>query len=166
MLFTRSILPLVILAFLAIPAGSQLQADCDPGFVSAECANEQQRVNNCNPANSRCDDLRKDLESCQAQCVPEVTNGGILPGPANGSEARGYLLGKFLPKLTNSFLIFNMIMAVLVLVIAGMMWVFAPTNEELKKRAQDAIVWTLIGVTIAVLAYLLVQIVININFFA
>lgn len=152
----------MILAFLAIPALPSLQAACDPGFVPAECASEERRAANCD---SKCEDIEQDLASCKAQCVPKVTNGGILPGPADGAEARGYLLGKFLPNLTNVFLIFNMIIAVLVLVIAGMMWVFAPTNEELKKRAQDAIVWTLIGVTVAVLAYLLVQIVININFF-
>jgi len=148
-----------------------------PGFVQADCSKEDdliRKYENSQGENFTCDAHVDDTceklisahQDCRAQCIPKVTNGGILPGPADGAQARGYVLDNFLPNLTNSFLIFSMIMSILLLIVSGFMWIFASGNTELAKRARDTAIWSIIGLTIGVAAYLIVQIVININFFA
>ena len=167
-----------------------------PGYVKADCSNEEARFAqlSCGVSNTTsgttisyssggqtqtapvtavngsgsaaCAAIQKDLAACKSQCVPKVTNGRILPGPKDGSTARNYLLGNFLPNLTNSFLIFNMVVGVIFMIVAGVMFIMASGNPDLTARARDTMVWAIIGLTIGVLAYVAVQLVININFFA
>ena len=151
---------------------------CAPGFVQADCNAEETRFNKIctgtaldendepEPISKRCDSMKQDLDACNEQCVPRVTNGGILPGPKNGATAKNYLLNKFLPGITNSFLVFNMVVGVIIMIISGFMWIFASGSEEMKNKARDTMIWSIIGLTVGVLAYVLVKIVININFFA
>lgn len=176
----RATILLLLLGFFALPVSAQ---DCNPGFTAPECEAEYTKLNNAGCLNTRttidpqgnpipvppddnCDDFQLDYESCRAQCIPGVTNGNILAGPKNGATAKTYLLERFLPNITNAFLVFNMVIAVLFLVVSGIMWILASGSEEMKERAKNTIVWAIVGLTVSILAYVLVQFVININFFA
>lgn len=188
----RTIALAVLLGLFMSPALAQ--GTCDPGFISPDCKAEatkveyagcmytKTKIDRSDPNNPKpvfddqgkpviegrgkdCDSFIDDLTACQAQCIPSVTNGGILPGPKDGSTAGKYLLENFLPNITNAFLVFNMVIAVLFLVISGIMWIMASGSEEMKEKAKNTIVWAIIGLTVSVLAYVLVQFVININFF-
>jgi len=137
-----------------------------PGLVRRENvldANGQRIKKKQSP---ECEKLTNDLAGCTEQCIPQVTNGSILPGPKDGTTAKNYVVNDFLPNLTNGFLIFIMVLGVGFLVAAGFMWIFSAGNQELSSRALRTVIWTIIGLVVAVISYLLVQIVININFFA
>lgn len=139
-MLSRTLLLLLALTLVTSFYGADVSlAQCDPGFVPAES---------------------------QGACVPLVTNGGILPGPSNGSTARSYLLGRFLPSLTNSFLVFYMVVGVVFLIAAGFMFLLASGDEEMRTKARETMVWSIVGLAVGALAYLAVQLVININFFA
>ena len=178
--------------FVFVSSGSVLAQDCPSGYVQPACDQEQSRsekagcglfaaspitvsvngeeaqqqtVKTANTSDD-CKKLVNDLDSCKQQCIPQVTNGNILPGPKDGSTAKNYLVGNFLPNLTNGFLIFIMVLGVGFLVAAGFMWIFSAGNQELSSRALRTVIWTIIGLVVAVISYLLVQIIINISFFS
>ena len=96
--------------------------------------------------------------------VPNVPNGGILPGPADASMGMSYARDVFLPNLTNFVVAAVLAGSVIVLIIAGIMYLFAGGNQEMQTKARGTIVWGIIGMVVTVFAYALVRIVITINY--
>jgi len=169
MTLKRTLSHLFLVGLMGLTMSSVSAQSCDPGFVQADCADQVSRLEatGCSSQNQtpECERLASDLKSCSEQCIPQVTNGGILPGPSDGASARGYVLGNFLPNLTNGFLIFILVVAVASLMLAGFMWIFSSGNQETSERALNIAIWTIIGSVVGILAYFIVQLVININFF-
>lgn len=96
--------------------------------------------------------------------VPSVPNGGILPGPANAAFGVSYVRDVFLPNITNWFVVVVLGGSVIVLIIAGIMYLVGGGNQELQTKARETIIWGILGVVITICAYALVRIVITINY--
>jgi hypothetical protein len=96
--------------------------------------------------------------------VPIVSNGGILPGPANAAYGVSYARDVFLPGLTNWIVAVVLAGSVIVLIVAGIMYLVGGGNQELQNKARETILWGIAGMVITVFAYALVRIVITINY--
>lgn len=99
-----------------------------------------------------------------ASGVPMVSNGGMLPGPANAAMGMSYARDVFLPNLTNFIVVAVLAGSVIVLIAAGIMYLVGGGNQELQDKARETITWGIIGTVITVLAYALVRIIITINY--
>ena len=98
--------------------------------------------------------------------MPAVSNGGILPGPSSGGDGITYVSDRLLPRITNWVLAVIMSASVAVVIVGGLMYVFSGGDSEMKNKARETIVWAILGMVVAMFAYTIVKIVININFLA
>lgn len=96
--------------------------------------------------------------------VPNVPNGGILPGPGNSAYGISYTRDVFLPNVTNWIVSLVLAGSVIVVIIAGLMYIVGGGDQEMQNKARETITWAVIGMGITVLAYALVRIVITINY--
>lgn len=99
-----------------------------------------------------------------ASGVPTVSNGGILPGPANAAYGVSYVRDVFLPNLTNWVVAAVLAGSVIVLIVAGIMYLVGGGSQELQTKARETIIWGIIGMVVTVFSYALVRIVITINY--
>ena len=97
-----------------------------------------------------------------ASGVPTVSNGGILAGPENAAFGVSYFRDVFLPNITNWVVV--LAGSVIVMIVAGIMYLVGSRNQELQTKARETITWGMIGMAITVVAYALVRIVITINY--
>lgn len=95
---------------------------------------------------------------------PLVMNGGILPGPTNAGEGQTYIRDHFLPSLANFALLFLLAIAVVVLIVAGLIFIYSSGDSETVNKARDTIVWTSIGIVVGICSFALVKIVIGLDF--
>lgn len=101
---------------------------------------------------------------------PPVSDGGILPGPKSGilqlnpGKGQSYLSDEFLPKVGSGFVMVLLMVGVIMLIIAGIIYVFSSGESESVGKAKDIILWTLIGLGIAILSLGIVKFVIGIDF--
>ncbi len=95
---------------------------------------------------------------------PVIHSGGILPGPKAEDSGESYLLNKFLVKFINGSLIMLFSIGTLMLIIGGLMFLFASEEEEMKTRAKSTIFWGITGIVIAIMAYAIVKFVIGLDF--
>jgi len=102
--------------------------------------------------------------SAVASGVPVVSNGGMLPGPANAAMGMSYARVVFLPNLTNFIVAAVLAGSVIVLIAAGIMYLVGGSSQELQTKARETIMWGIVGMVITVFAYALVRIVITINY--
>lgn len=98
--------------------------------------------------------------------LPAVSNGGILPGPSSAGDGITYVSDRLLPRITNWALALIMSASVAVVIVGGLMYVFSGGDTEIKAKARETIVWAILGMIVAMFAYTIVKIVININFLA
>lgn len=96
--------------------------------------------------------------------VPNVPNGGILPGPGNSALGVSYVRDVFLPGITNWIVSLVLAGSVIVFIGAGLMYMVGGGDQEMQNKAREAIVWAVIGTGVTILAYAIVRVVININF--
>jgi Type IV secretion system pilin len=122
------------------------------------------------------DELRKRLEETgtKGARIPFVSNGwGLLPGPdpvdvildkeANkGSDFVTWRLG---PAITNFFLMVIMILSTLMLVIGGLMYIFACGDPEIINKGRQTAIYALWGIVIAMLSYTIIHFFVNINWY-
>lgn len=112
-----------------------------------------------------------------AATPPPVSGGGILPGPSTeevksdsfgaGVENKGgqtYIIKKFIPRAVSGFVITIVSIGVIMLIIAGLVYVFSAGDSETIKKAKDIVFWTVVGVGVALVSFSLVQIIIGLNF--
>lgn len=95
---------------------------------------------------------------------PGVANGGILPGPGSASGGVVYVRDLLLPKITNFIVSVILAGSVVVFIIAGLMYMVGGGDQELQNKARETVVWASIGTVLAILSYVIVRIIININF--
>jgi len=113
-----------------------------------------------------------------ASSPPEVSNGGILPGPSTtevssdsasstpvqNKGGQTYIIQKLIPMLTSGFVAFIMSLSILMIIIAGLMYVFSAGDSETMQKAKSIVFWTLVGAGIAIISFAMVKFVIGINF--
>ncbi len=95
---------------------------------------------------------------------PPILNGGILPGPESTTEGEKYLTNKFLPGITNGFLIALLAISVIMFIAGGVMYLTAQGDTDQTKKAFDTIFWAVMGLVIAILSFAAVKFLVGINF--
>ena len=96
--------------------------------------------------------------------IPSVAGNAILAGPDREEDGKNYVSENLLPGISNGFLIFTLGVSVIMIIIAGMMYILSSGDSDMVKRAKDIIFWTVVGVIISILAYAIVSLVVNIDF--
>ncbi len=95
---------------------------------------------------------------------PVIHSGGILPGPKAEEDGESYFTGKFLTKYINGSLVILFSIGTLIIIIGGLMFLFASESDEMKTKAKNTIFWGITGLVIAVMAYVIVKFVIGLDF--
>lgn len=102
--------------------------------------------------------------------APPVSSGGILPGPESVSlqgqpeAGQRYVVDQLIPALASGFTVVLLIIGVIMIIIAGIIYIFSSGDSEMTGKARDIILWTIVGLGIAMLSVALVKFVIGINF--
>jgi hypothetical protein len=109
-----------------------------------------------------------DLSDCKIR-PPSLIGGDLLPGTGNPAEAlrndsSGWLQNIFLNKVINILIGLTAALAVVFIILGGYQYLTSVGNEEQIKTAHKTIIWGLVGVLVAMLAFAIVQILINIDF--
>ena len=102
--------------------------------------------------------------------LPPIFNGGMLPGPAQDGDGLTedgicYVSEKLVPSISNKILVFLFSLGVIILIIAGLLYIVSSGDTELTGQAKDTLLWACIGIGLAVISYAIVKLVINIDFF-
>lgn len=101
---------------------------------------------------------------------PKLIGGELLPGTEEEiqkeieEDATGWLQNTFLKNLIDNAIGWTAALAVLFLIIGGYQYLTAAGDEEKIKNAHKAITFSLVGLLLALLAFAIVQIVVNIQF--
>lgn len=119
------------------------------------------------------------VEEVAAVEPPELPGGSLLPGTSqdvkdavkgqegdlNAAEKElQWLQTTFLKNIINQLIGWTAALAVVFLVIGGYQYLTAVGNEEQIKSAHKTITWSLAGLLLALLAFAIVQILVNIEF--
>jgi hypothetical protein len=87
-----------------------------------------------------------------------------VPGPELAAAGVSSVRDVFLPNLTNWVVAAVLAGSVIVLIVAGIMYLIGGGNQELQTKARETILWGIAGMVITIVAYALVRIVITINY--
>jgi len=109
-----------------------------------------------------------DVSDCKIR-PPSLIGGDLLPGTGNPAEAlrnnsSDWLQNIFLNKVINILIGLTAALAVVFIILGGYQYLTSVGNDEQIKTAHKTIIWGLVGVLIAMLAFAIVQILVNINF--
>ncbi|MCF7830514.1 hypothetical protein K9M41_00750 [Candidatus Gracilibacteria bacterium] len=121
-------------------------------------------------------------EMVLATSVPPVFTGGVLPGPVTNSEGiigndgsgrvtgtagatgQDYVVENLIPGISNGFIMAFLAVCVVMIIIAGVYFVFSSGDSEMKQKAKDIIFWVAVAAVLAMLAVAIVRFVIGLNF--
>jgi len=101
---------------------------------------------------------------------PRLIGGTLLPGTQESvqeqiqADSSAWLQNTFFSNLIDQLIGWTAALAVIFLIIGGYQYLTAIGNEEQIKQAHKTIIWSLVGVLISLLAFAIVQILVNINF--
>lgn len=97
-----------------------------------------------------------------AKVYAEDLQGGIESG-ANAAKGKGTVtnLEVQIRNITNTLLLIVGIAAVIMLIIGGLMYIFSGGDPNNTKRAKDVILYTIIGIAVALLSYAIVTFVLG-----
>jgi len=110
--------------------------------------------------------------SPSTQNIPPVLNGNVLPGPTlkeiNDAGGRGgvnYVRDRFFPGIINSFIVLLLALSVGMFVLAGYFFFFSGASSQLRDKAKNILIWTIIGVVLAILSLAIVRVVLGFDLF-
>ena len=99
-----------------------------------------------------------------AATIPEISSGGnILPGPRD-EKVHEYFTENFLPAVTNKILIAILSISTILIIVAGVIYIFSSGESEMIKKAKDTIFWTIAGTILAILSFGIVKFFIGLDF--
>lgn len=100
--------------------------------------------------------------------APRVINADILPGPKvsetqeNPRTGMQYISDKLIPGVVNWLMVALMGVSVIMIIIAGVLYVFSESDEP-KEKAKGVLIWTFVGFIVAVLAFTIVRFVVGLD---
>lgn len=109
------------------------------------------------------------LSVSYAASPPPVSNGNILPGPAQAigeaaeESAQYYVAQKLLPGVSSAFTVVLFALGVVMIIVAGVFFVISSGDSENKDKAKNILLWTIVGIVVAVLSYALVRLVVGLD---
>jgi hypothetical protein len=104
-----------------------------------------------------------------AQDPPELIGGSLLPGTgvAEGiiqANSSSWLQNVFFRNVINLLIGITAALSVVFLILGGYQYLTSVGNEEQIKQAHKTVTWSLVGVFVALLAFAIIQILVNIDF--
>lgn len=110
-----------------------------------------------------------DISKCAVRQAPDLIGGTLLPGVSHSKEAMrndasGWLQNVFLRNVIDILIGLTASIAVIFIILGGYQYLTAFGNEEQVKQGHKTMTWGLVGVFLAVIAFAIVQIIINIDF--
>lgn len=167
-------LALLILSFAPALAADEAQdcRDAAGGWhaegVSINCAQAVKTYAAGKNATCLGEEMGWDVSECKVR-PPSLIGGDLLPGTGNAEEAlrndsSGWLQNIFLNKVINILIGLTAALAVVFIILGGYQYLTSVGNDEQIKTAHKTITWGLVGVLIAMLAFAIVQILVNIDF--
>lgn len=105
-----------------------------------------------------------------AAAAPEIIGGHILPGADEvtkttiATNATQWVQNTFLKNLIDQAIGWAAALSVIFLIIGGYQYLTAVGNEEQIKVAHKTLIWSLVGIFLAMFSFAIVQIVVNIQF--
>ncbi len=107
------------------------------------------------------------VEETSSTFKPVCGDGTIdLPGckTITPSTAPEHAANKLMPKLIPAFIGFGGAIAVIMLMVSGIRYLISLGNDDQVKKAQKMMFYALLGLGFALISYIIVQIVINLEF--
>jgi len=95
--------------------------------------------------------------------IPEIATGGkILPIATPNPQK--FVLAILLPEISNQFVIVIFAFSAIFIVIAGIIFIIGSGEQEMNKKAKDILVWTILGLALAVVSWGIVKFLTQIDF--
>ncbi|MCF7845855.1 MAG: hypothetical protein K9L85_01325 [Candidatus Peribacteraceae bacterium] len=108
------------------------------------------------------------VDASDKETPPELISGTLLPGVDQKDEiqldAATWLQNTFIKNIIDQAIGWTAALAVLFLIIGGYQYLTAIGNEEQIKSAHKTVTFALVGLLVALLAYAIIQIIVNIQF--
>lgn len=97
--------------------------------------------------------------------LPKADGKNLLPGKGSeNGEAIVFVRDQFAPGLTSGYLQIVLAVGIFMLVVAGAMYMLSDGNDEMVGKAKTTVMWTILGIIAAILSYVLVSFVANLDF--
>lgn len=93
-----------------------------------------------------------------------LTDSDILPVNGEGNEVPEFLTDELVPQIANFLLGAVLSVSVIMIIVGGIMFIYSAGDQEKRTKGRDFIIYSLMGVVIAMLAYAVVQIVLSIDY--
>ena len=94
--------------------------------------------------------------------IPEIATGKILP--VTTGDPQEFVLTTLLPKISSQFVIAIFAFSAIFIVIAGIIFIIGSGEQEMNKKAKDILVWTILGLALAVVSWGIVKFLTQIDF--
>ena len=114
--------------------------------------------------------VTEETASAEKSKPPKLIGGSLLPGTSEDTreviqkDSSSWLQITFFRNVINQLIGFTAALAVLFLIVGGYQYLTAVGNDEQIKQAHKTITWSLGGLLLALLAFAIVQILVNIDF--
>lgn len=96
---------------------------------------------------------------------PDIPRPDTLPGPDTSADnTRKILIESVLPKFAVGFVGFVASLSLVFLIIGGVRFAMAYGNEEAIEKAKNQVIYSLVGLIIALLSYAIVSVIVNLKF--
>lgn len=107
-----------------------------------------------------------DATNSTGSSAPPIIGGKVLPGTdiSDADFQNDWFRTTLLKNIINLLISFGAALAVVFLIIAGYQYLTAVGNEEQVQQAHKTFTFALVGLAVALTAFLLVQILVNIQF--
>ena len=107
-----------------------------------------------------------DATNSTGSSAPPIIGGKVLPGTdiSDAEFKNDWFRTTLLKNIINLLISFGAALAVIFLIIAGYQYLTAVGNEEQVQQAHKTFTFALVGLAVALTAFLLVQILVNIQF--
>ncbi|GBD33771.1 hypothetical protein HRbin34_00062 [bacterium HR34] len=159
--FFRAVLLILVVLFslpiliFAQGGGKGLCEACDPNAASDECGVHEIKDESGNVIETKdlvCVSIDGKTGQCEIKgeitfCPKTIIDGGESP------------LLAIIGKVINLLFMLAVIIAPLMLVVAGLIFMFSVGNYELREKVKSIIVWTIIGFVVIALSYVILSII-------
>jgi len=101
---------------------------------------------------------------------PPVSNGGLLPGPVLEMATpekmilgQTYVSQRLIPSIVSGFLVIMLMIGVIMIIIAGINYILCAGDSEKIKKSKDILLWAILAIVFAIMAFAIVKFIIGID---
>ena len=101
--------------------------------------------------------------------APPVSNGNLLPGQELAEEGtqikegQTYVSKRLIPAVVSGFLVIMLMVGVIMIIISGVNYILCAGDSEKIKKSKDILLWALVAIIFAVMAFAIVKFIVGID---